>query len=124
MPLAKWLSCVPILSSAFHITASFDERDVLWLPQLEIRLSAEVLCNLCNDDDYVIFIFLFVFFLFFFFQGEISNSTEIVSCVLACQRGCDVRHVVLVSQPALMSATLDLLHREMTLFSFLFRVSG
>jgi hypothetical protein len=35
-----------------------------------------------------------------------------VSCVLACQSGCDVRHVVLVSQPALMSATLDLLHQE------------
>ena len=58
VPLAKWLSCVPILSSAFHITASFDERDVLWPPHLEIRLSAEVLCNLCNDD-YVIFIFFF-----------------------------------------------------------------
>ncbi len=50
--------------------------------------------------------------LIFFFKGHI----EMVSCVLACQSGCDVRHVVLVSQPALMSATLDLLHQENVLF--------
>jgi len=41
-----------------------------------------------------------------------------VSCVLACQSGCDVRHVALVSQPALMSATLDLLHHEVTCFLY------
>jgi hypothetical protein len=48
VPLAKWLSCVPISSSAFHITASFDERDVLW-PSSEnpVNHRAEVLCNSC-----------------------------------------------------------------------------
>lgn len=111
VPLAKWLSCVPI-HSAFHITASFDERDVCGpirpTPDVIVIVQMVVVLLLLLPAPFVILDRLLTQIVFVVCDVMRKSC---LSDVLACQSGCGACRVILVSQPALMSATFDVLLR-------------